>query len=222
MEEVQLDAKKRTVMRKHVKSLRREGLLPAIVYGGGIDPIPIELEEREATRILSKTSASTLINLKVGRANHTVIVREIQYDVIRRTPIHVDFLKVAMDTAIRTTVPIELVGEAPAVKDLGAVQVLGINEIEVEALPSDLPDRIPVDLEALTEIDSILTVGDLFISKEVTVFTESDEVIVHIVPQAVVEEEEEEVEMVIDVGAEPEVIEKGLREEEEGEEGKEA
>ncbi len=209
-------------MRKHVKSLRREGLLPAIVYGGGIDPIPIELEEREATRVLSKTSASTLIKLKVGRANHTVIVREIQYDVIRRTPIHVDFLKVAMDTAIRTTVPIELIGEAPAVKDLGAVQVLGINEIEVEALPSDLPDRIPVDLEVLTEIDSILTVGDLFISKEVTVFTEPDEVIVHIVPQVIVEEEEEEVEMVIDVGAEPEVIEKGLREEEEGEEGEEA
>lgn len=220
MEEIKLEAKKRQILGKKVKELRREGVLPAVIYGTGIEPVPIELNAHETTQMLSHVSGSTLINLNIGKENHTVILRDVQVDAIRRDILHIDFLKVAMDTAIRTVVPVSLVGEAPAVKELGGVLVTGLSEVEIEALPGDLPDRINVDLEPLDEINSSISVGDIFFGSGVTILTDSDEVLARIVPQAAEEEivEEVEEEAIVDVSAEPEVIEKGLREEGEEEE----
>jgi large subunit ribosomal protein L25 len=149
-----------------------------------------------------------------------VLVREVQRHAIRRSIEHVDFLKVAMDVAIRTSVPVELVGEAPAVKTLGGVLVTGVSEIEVEALPADLPGRISVELEPLTEIDSRITVADLFLGKGVKVLTDPASVIARVIYQ--VEEKLEEEVPVAAVEVEPEVIGRGKKEEEviEGEEGK--
>ncbi len=219
MEAPVLKVQRRAVVGKKVKALRRQGLLPAIVYGRGIEPIPIQLDAREASRILSGISGSTLIDLEVDGEKHTVLIRDTQQDPIRRDLLHIDFYKVAMDTAIRTTVPLEFVGEAPAVTDVGGILVTSLNEIEVEALPGDLPDRIVVDLEVLTDLDQTITVGDLFAGERVTVLTDADEVVAHVVAQAVVvEEEEEEEEALIALQEEPEVIERGRKEEEEGEE----
>jgi large subunit ribosomal protein L25 len=215
MEEIKLDAKKRTVIGKKVKVLRREGLIPAIIYGSGIKPLAIELDSHEASKTLSLISGSTLINLRIGDENHTVILRDVQVDVIRRNIVHIDFLKVAMDMVITTEVPVRLVGEAPAVTELGGVLVTGLSEVEIEALPGDLPDRISVDIESLIEINSSIKVGDVFFGKGVTILTDLDEVLVRIVPQAVEEEvvEEVEEEVLIDADAEPEVIDKGATDE---------
>ncbi len=218
MEEIQLQANKRTVVGKQVKALRREGLIPAVVYGGEGEPISIELDGRDAIKILSETSTSTLITLKVGKDDHRVLLRDIQYDVIRRTPIHVDFLRVEMGTAIRTTVPIDFVGEAPGVKDHGGVLVTGLDELEIEALPSDLPDKVTVDLEVLKEIESMITVADIFIGKGIEVLTEPEEVVAHIVYQEIEELEEEEIEAVVEAPVEPELVERPRQEDfEEGE-----
>lgn len=221
-EEIKLEAKRREVRGKKVKALRRAGVLPAVLYGTGIEPVPIELNTHETTQLLSHVSGSTLINLNIGKENHTVILRDVQVDAIRRDILHIDFLKVDMDIAIRTVVPVSLVGEAPAVKELGGVLVTGLSEVEIEALPGDLPDRITVDLEPLEEINSSISVGDIFFGKGVTILTDVDEVLAQIVPQAAEEEilEEVEEEAIVELGAEPEVIEKGLREEE-GEEEEE-
>jgi large subunit ribosomal protein L25 len=213
MEEIQLEAKKRTIVGKQVKALRRAGQIPAIVYGGGEDPISIELDAKETTKIITQTSASTLISLKVGKDDHRVLLRDIQYDVISRMPIHVDFLRVEMDTAIRTTVPIEFIGEAPGVREQGGVLVTGLSELEIEALPADLPDKVTVDLEVLTEIDSMVTVGDIFVGKGVDVLTESEEVIAHIVYQEVEEIEEEEEEALVEAMMEPELVDRDKEEE---------
>jgi large subunit ribosomal protein L25 len=213
MEEILLEAKKRSVLGKQVKALRRDGLLPAIIYGGKGTSIPIELDAHSASKILSQTSASTLLTVKIGKQNHMVLVRDIQYDVIRRNPIHVDFLEVEMDTAIRTTVPIDFVGEAPGVKDQGGVLVTGLNEIEIEALPRDLPEKIVIHLELLKEIDSMITVADLDMGEGIEVLTESDEVIAHIVYQEAEEELEEEIEGLVEAPVEPELVERGGREE---------
>jgi large subunit ribosomal protein L25 len=222
MDEFKLEAKQRSVIGKKVKVLRKEGILPAVVYGSGIEPIAIELDTRETEKILSDVSGSTLINLVVGKDSHTVILRDVQVDAIRRDIVHIDFLKVAMDTVITTVVPVTLVGEAPAVKELGGVLVTGLSEVEIEALPGDLPDRISVDLESLEEINSSISVGDIFFGAGVTILTEQNELLARIVPQALEEEVVEEVdeEALVDISAEPEVIEKGLREEE-GEEEEE-
>jgi large subunit ribosomal protein L25 len=217
MEAIELDANKRKVLGKKVKSLRKHGLLPAVLYGAGIEPIAIELDAHETTKILAHVSGSTLINLKVGKETHTVILRDIQVDAIRRDLVHIDFLKVAMDTAIRTVVPVDLIGEAPAVKELGGVLVSGLSEVEIEALPGDLPDRITVDISSLEEINDAIAVEDIFFGSGVTILTDPEEVLAIIVPQIMEEEEveEEEEEVLVDISAEPEVIEKGAREEEE-------
>jgi large subunit ribosomal protein L25 len=210
---IEIAASPRTVKGKQVKALRRDGLLPAILYGVGMEPQMLELPAHETELILQGMSGSTLIDLKIGKKTHKVLVREIQREVISRKPIHVDFLEVAMDVTIRAVVPIELVGEAPAVRELGGVLVSGLNEIEVEALPANLPDRISVDLEPLETFDDSLTVADLEVGEGVTVITEPEEFIANVVYQAV-EEEPEEVEELLE-GVEPELVDE--RDEEEGE-----
>lgn len=217
MDIIEIQASPRKVRGKQVKALRRAGLLPAIMYGVGMEPQMLELPAHETQLILQKVSGSTLINLQISDKTHKVLVREIQRDVISRKPLHVDFLEVAMDVTIRAVVPIELVGEAPAVRELGGVLVSGLNDIEVEALPSDLPDRISVDISILKNFDDSINVGDLKVEEGVTVLTDPEEAIANVVYQ-VVEEEPEVVEEILE-GVEPELVAGEEREEDELDEG---
>lgn len=214
---IQIKAQKRNVIGKQVKGLRREGKVPAVVYGAGLEPTAIELQAREAEKALARVSGATLLDLELEGATHKVLVREIQRHSIRRDLRHVDFLKVAMDQLIRAEVPIELLGEAPAVKTLGGVLVTGVQAIEVEALPADLPDRITVSIESLEKIDDKINVGNLALGKGVRVLTSAEEVVARVIYQVaeVLEEPKEAVAVV----AEPEVITR--KKEEEGEEGEE-
>jgi large subunit ribosomal protein L25 len=192
MEATTIEATPRKVIGKKVKLLRLTGMVPAIMYGAGVEPAVIQLVDREVDKLLSKAGGSTVIDLKIEKETHKVLFRAVQRDPISLKLVHVDFLKVAMDVIIRAYVRIELVGEAPAVKDLGGVLVTGMTEIEVEALPSDLIDRITVDLDVLREMDDSITVADLLFGKDVKVLTNREEVVAHIMYQ-VIEEEEEEV-----------------------------
>jgi len=189
METRSLNARPRTVIGKQTRALRRQGIIPAVIYGLDADPQALEIDGREATRLLARVSGSTLIEVKIGGEAQQVLVREIQRHAIRGDIRHVDFLRVAMDVAIRTAVPIDAVGEAPAVKTLGGVLVLGLDEIEVEALPADLPDRITVNLEVLTEIGNSITVGDLKIGERVKVLTQPGELVARVTAQAAEEVE---------------------------------
>ncbi|MEJ2563143.1 MAG: hypothetical protein P8Z42_10670 [Anaerolineales bacterium] len=119
-----------------------------------------------------------------------------------------------MDVAIRTEVPVELIGESPAVKELGGLLVSGLSEIEVEALPGNLPDRFEVDISSLVNMDDVITVADLEIGEGIDVLASEDEVLASIVYQEEEEIEEEEEELV-EVEIEPELVERGKREEEE-------
>ncbi|MCK4741815.1 MAG: 50S ribosomal protein L25 [Anaerolineales bacterium] len=206
MEAVTLNANVRKTIRKQVKALRRQGLLPAVMYGAGVEPLPLELDEKAASRALANVGRSTLIDLKVGKDTHKVLVREFQRDVIRRDILHVDFLVVAMDVVIRAVVPVVLVGEAPAMEELGGIIVSGLNEIEVEALPSDLPEQVSVDIEALVSMNDVITAGDLVLGAKVTLITDPDETIANVIAQ-MVEEEVEEVEVEeLEEGVEPEMV----------------
>jgi len=215
MPAIELKATPRTVVGKRVGALRRTGWVPAILYGAGVEPTPIQLEARVAARALGRASGSTLFDLSVEGETHKVLVREIQRDPIRRDLRHVDFLQVAMDQTIRAEVPIELTGEAPAVKTLGGILVTGVSAIEVEALPGDLPDRITVNLSGLEKIDDSISVRQLPVGEGVKVLTNPDEVVAHVVFQAA-EVVEEEVKEAVPAEAEPEVISRGKKEEEEG------
>jgi large subunit ribosomal protein L25 len=212
MENIEIQANKRTVVGKKVKVLRREGQLPAIIYGQGIEPIPISLQKREATRTIAGITSSSLVNLLVDDETITTLIRDRQFDPVTNELLHVDFLKVSLTEKLTTNVGLEFVGESVAVKELGGIPVTSSEFIEIEALPQDLPDRIEVDLSVLEEIGDSIFVKDLVLPPNIRVLTHPEELVVSIMaPAAEVEEEEEE--EVFEEGEEPELVERGKQEE---------
>ncbi|HEY58926.1 MAG TPA: 50S ribosomal protein L25 [Anaerolineae bacterium] len=212
-----LKAERRTVTGKKVKQLRRQGKLPGVVYGKVLEePIPVMLDYKEAAKVLRGATGSEILDLELEGQTLPVLVREKQKDFIKGTLLHVDFQAVSMTETIWAEVPIELEGEAPAVKNYGAVLVQSLDVLEVEALPGDLPERIVIDLGRLEEIGDMITVADLVLPPSVKVMADPDEAIV-VATAPRTEEEVEGAETVEEIGAEPEVIEKGKKEEEEEE-----
>jgi large subunit ribosomal protein L25 len=218
MEKVVVQAEKRTVIGKQVKALRREGKLPAVIYGYGIDPISIVLDQHSASRILAKASSSTLVTIELGGVQYPTLVREKQLDFIRNSLIHVDFMAVSMTEKITASVGVHIVGEAPAVKEFGAILVTGLTELEVECLAADLPERFTVDVSGLEEISSGVYVRDVVAPEGVEILSDPEEMIVVATAMAAEEVEEEEEVLEGEEGEEPEVIGKGKEEEGEGEE----
>ena len=218
MEKVVVQAEKRTVVGKQVRALRREGKLPAVIYGYGIDPISIVLDSHSASKILAKASSSTLVTIELDGVQYPTLVREKQLDFIRNSLIHVDFMAVSMTEKITASVGVHIVGESPAVKEFGAILVTGLTELEVECLPTDLPERFTVDVSSLVEISDGVYVRDVTPPANVEILDDPDEMIVVATAMAAEEvEEEEEVLEGEEELEEPEVIEKGKKEEEEGE-----
>ena len=218
MEKAIIQAEKRAVVGKQVRALRRDGKLPAVIYGYGIDPISIILDAHSASRILAKASSSTLVTIELAGTQYPTLVREKQLDFIRNELIHVDFLAVSMTEKITADVGIQLEGAAPAVKEFNAIIVHNLTELEVECLPSDLPERFVVDISRLAEIGDGVYVRDVTPPANVEILTDPDEMIVVATAMAEEEAEEEEEVLVGEEGEEPEVIEKGKKEEDEKEE----
>ncbi|MCL4560443.1 MAG: 50S ribosomal protein L25 [Chloroflexi bacterium] len=213
MEKVVLDATRRTVTGKQVGALRRQGLLPAVLYGHHFDPTPISLDERVASRLLSTMTASSLVTIKLDGKEHAALVREKQRNFIRGNLLHVDFQVVSLTEKIRTKVGIELQGTSPAVKDYNGYVSIGVDELEVECLPQDLPERIVVDISTLANIGDGIYVRDIQLSDKVQILGNPEEVVAVVTFTG----EEEEVEEAV-TAEEPEIIERGKKEEEEEEE----
>ncbi|MFN2304244.1 MAG: 50S ribosomal protein L25 [Anaerolineales bacterium] len=218
-----LSAEKRSIKGKKVNSLRREGLLPGIIYGrigkDQIEPILIQLNLHNASKIINRLTGSSLVKLNVDGEEYPVILREAQRDILMGTLQHVDFMAVSLTEKLQTAVPIELIGQAPAEINLAAVVVTGISELEIECLPQDLPERIEVDATVLVDMDSAIYVRDLELPDNFEVLTDPDELIAGVTYVTIEEEEEEEEEEaelaeLLEEDVEPEVIEKGKKEEE--------
>jgi len=215
MEKFVLKATKRSVTGKHVAKLRREGKLPGVLYGHHFETTPITMDLKETSTVLGKLSSSSIITIDLNGQEHAALVREKQRDYLRDTLLHVDFQVVSLTEKIRANVGIEFSGISPAVKDLNAILVAGIDEIEVECLPQDLPEKIIVDVSGLKNIGDSIYLHDIPIPQDVEFLTDPNELIV--VASFVKEEVVEAVapvEGVEGAEAEPEVIEKGKKEEE--------
>ena len=213
MERVVLKASKREVSGKQVKALRRSGLLPAVIYGRHVEAIAISLDAHTASLALAKLTSSSLVTIDVGGKQYPSLVREKQRNYVKGTLLHVDFLAVDLTEKIRTNVRIELTGVSPAVKDLNAVLVNNLSTLEVECLPTDLPERFIVDISVLKQVGDGFRVSDLKVADNVRILTDPEEMIV----VTTFAKAEEEVAPVAAEGAvveEPEVIEKGKKEEE--------
>jgi large subunit ribosomal protein L25 len=214
MEKIVLDAVKRNVIGKQVKALRREGKVPAVIYGSDVEALPITLDSRETTKTLNKVSGSTILTISVDGQEHATLVREIQQDYIKGTLLHVDFLAVSMKEKLRTHVSLSLVGEAPVLEEFSAMIMSGLDQIEVECLPNDLPSVIEVDISILTELGQSIHVKDIPAIPNVEFLTDPEELIA--VASAIKEEKAttEEEELAGAGGIEPEVIEQGKKDEE--------
>lgn len=215
MEEIILEAKKRDIIGKQVNSLRKGGLLPAIIYGHHLSPIPISLDYRQASRILPTVTSSHLVVIDVEGEKHTTLVREKQRHPVLGKLQHIDFMAVSMSEKLRTSVYLELTGESPAVRELGGILVSSQEAVEVECLPGDLPEKIFVDISGLKQIGDAIHIKDIGVPPEVEILTDLDEMIVLVMAPAAEEVEVTEKVEEAATGAEPEVIERGKKEEEE-------
>lgn len=191
MEKYVLEAKKRDVIGKKVKALRREGLLPAVIYGSGIDPMPITLNTKEVRQTLRVIGANTLVTLKIGKKEYLALVRDMQREVIMRDLLHIDFQAVSLEESITSSVPVVMVGEATAVKEMNALLVSGLDALEVEAKAKDLPDTIQVDISQLSEIGDNVKVKDLTISGNVKILDDPEEIVIVVAAPTLMEIEPE-------------------------------
>jgi large subunit ribosomal protein L25 len=187
-----VQAQPREKMGKAVKKLRREGLLPAVVYGPAVQGVqPISLVTRDFVKIFAQAGSSTLLSLNVqGSGTRQVLIHQATYDHYHRNLIHIDFFAPDMQAALTVHVPLAFTGEAPGVSVQDGIALHITSEVQVRALPADIPTAIEVDMSALTEIGSQLTAGDLHLPQGVSLATPADDVIVRINAPAVVEEPE--------------------------------
>jgi large subunit ribosomal protein L25 len=213
MEKIVLEATRRSIIGKQVNSLRRDGKIPAVMYGHNFEPTAITLDLHTTQIILGNVSSSHLITINLEGKEYATLIREKQRDFIKGTLRHIDFQVVSLKEKLRTSIHIELVGTSPAIRDFNGVVVNGLGQVEVEAFPQDLPDRITLDLSTLKEIGDGLFVKDIPLSNEVEILSDADEMIAIITAGA--REEEEEVEETLSESSEPEVIERGKKEEDE-------
>jgi large subunit ribosomal protein L25 len=195
------------------RKIRRNGQIPGVVYGRGNEPKSIKVNPQDIEKILFSNAIIDLSFAEEDSGETTVIIKDFQRDVIKRNLLHVDFQFISMDEKITVSVPLNLEGTAAGVHEGGVLQQL-IRNIEIDALPAEIPSEITLDISELEMGDS-LAVSDLELPEGIDLVTDIDEVIVTVVtPTELIEEEEEEEE---EEFLEPEVI----GEEEEGEEGEE-
>jgi large subunit ribosomal protein L25 len=208
-----LSAQVRDTTGKRVSQIRASGYVPGIIYGSHYQATPIQLESKALHKALAKAGGNTLIRLQIGDTEPvSVLAREIQRDTLKHHVIHVDFQQVVMTEKITAEVPLRLVGESPAVKDLGGILVHGIDRLDVHCLPADMPPVIEVDLGALKKIHDTITVADLRLPAPMAVLAEPETLIAHVEAPRVVEAEA--VEAAAPTVAEPELVGRRERAEE--------
>ncbi|MBU4561166.1 50S ribosomal protein L25/general stress protein Ctc [bacterium] len=203
MEKVNLEAKIREKVGKGSSGrLRRTGYIPAVLYGEKEEPQPLIVNTKDLEKALStEAGENVIISLKVGDRPRTVIVKELQTDPVRGDLLHVDLCQISLREKLKAAVPIEVRGEAPGVKEGGILQYR-LREIEVECLPTEIPESIPVDIGGLGIGDS-LHIKDLKITGDIKILMDKEETVVSIVPPTVEEVAPPTPEEVV---TEPEVI----------------
>lgn len=169
-----LKADKRTVLGRKIKQLRKQGILPANVYGSDIKSFAVQVNTRDFEKLYDEVGETGLIALSVDGTDHPVLVHNVSRHPLNSSALHVDFHEVNLKEKVRATVQIEFTGEAPAEKEGIGVIVPQMREIEVEALPTDLPENIVVDISELAEVDQAIKVSDLKVDRSKVELMEED------------------------------------------------
>ncbi|HEY4690971.1 MAG TPA: 50S ribosomal protein L25 [Anaerolineae bacterium] len=211
MDQIVLNSLPRTVIGKQVKALRRKGMVPLVMYGAHIDPMPLQSDGKELYHVLKQAGGSRLIAVNTGKGTQMALAVEVQREPISGAILHVDLMAVSMTEKITVEVPLALEGASPAVKRSEGVLVTGLDAVEIECLPGDLIDRVRVSLDGLDKIGDAIRVRDLQVPSTIKILSNPDEMVARVTRLAA-----EEVPTAAPVAevAEPEVIAKGKVEEE--------
>lgn len=208
MKGLTIQASKRNILGKKTRFLRREGITPAHLFGHGVESLALECDSTNLWHIITQAGTTRLISLEIegDEQPRSVFLREIQRDACTRALIHVDFFQVRMKEKIKAEVPIALVGEAPALKEKGRLLTHGITSLNIECLPDKIPPVVEVDLSLLEEIEQAIFVKDITFSSDITLLTDTEQLVVKVTEARVemVEEIEEAVEAVEGAEAEAE------------------
>ena len=224
MNKYALKAEKRKILGQKVKTLRKEGILPANIYGKKVKSLAIQIPLNEFEKVYKEAGETGIIEISVDSSKRPVLINNVQIHPVSDLPLHVDFLQINLKEKVTAGVPVEFIGESPAEKSgLGTV-VQHINEIEVEALPTNLPEKFEVDLSKLTKVNQTVLVKDLEVdTKKVKIKSDLEQILVKVEPprkeeEAIAPVETEEEEGIIEEGKEP--SEEGKASEGAEEEGK--
>ena len=187
-EKHEIKAENRTALGRKVKQIRKQGFIPATIYGKGLDSKSVQFLGVELVKLFEDVGESTLVNLVLENENLPILFRNPQYHVIEGNLIHIDCYKVNLKEKISAMVPIELIGESQAVKE-GNTLVTVTDEVEIEALPADLPEKIEIDLSALETLESVITVADINIDlSKLEIKTDKEQLIAKVEEPRVEEE----------------------------------
>jgi len=189
----ELLAQKREILGRKTKRLRKEGLIPAELYGHGVENVHLSVPKDKFAEVYKDAGEHAIVNVVIeGEEKRPVLINEVQVDPVTDEVLAIDLHQVRMDEKVSTHVPVDFIGESPAVVEQDGVLVKVMDEIEVEALPADIPPSIEVDLGKLTEIDQSIYIKDLPKSDKYEIVADEDSVIASVSEQR--EEEEEPVE----------------------------
>ncbi len=194
MEDLTLQAAKRSVLGKKNRFLRRQGITPAHLFGHSIESQALQCDTLQLKQIIAHAGTTRLISLKIDddKQPKRVFLREIQSDALGKQLLHVDFYQVRMGEKMEVDVPIVLVGEAPAMRGKGRMLSHGITSLSVECLPDNVPPQIEVDVSMLEEVEQAIHVRDIILDPDITVNADPEQLVVK-VTEAVVKVEEEAV-----------------------------
>lgn len=207
MEALELNADVREVTGHRVKHLRRDGLIPAVLYGRDVSSTLLQIGAKELSKVLRQAGTHQLISLKIGsRKPQMTLARDIQRDVIKHDYLHVDFYAVDMAEKVTAQVPLVLVGVSPAVRDEGGVLTQGLDELEIECLPSDLIANVEVAIDGLLNYNDTISVSDLSLPDTITILSDPDSVVAKVEPPRLEEELEALEEEMVEVSVEPELL----------------
>lgn len=175
---------------KTPRALRREGVVPGVLYGRRFEPTKLQFVQQALARVVDQAGSSHIVGVVInGSERHDALLREVQRDPVTGRILHVDLYRVLADEKLRSTVPLVLTGVAPAVEE-GGVVVQQLESLDVECFPRDLPEAIEVDISKLVDVHAHIAVSDLAVPEAVTVLTDEETVVVQVsVPRAAVEEE---------------------------------
>ncbi|MDP3956313.1 MAG: 50S ribosomal protein L25 [bacterium] len=178
-----LEAKKREIFGKANKVVRAEGNMPIVAYGPGNpakESLHYAVPTKEFIRVYREAGESALVGLETPEGRLESVIQDVARDPVTGAPLHADFFLIERGKTMEVTVPFEFVGESPAVKSFGGILMKTMHEVDIEVLPSNIPQEIEVDVSLLATLDDVITIGDLKLPEGVKVLAESDEVVVSV------------------------------------------